>query len=115
MHKTVILVTKPGLGTTLAEDAEFGLEMLDKFFHALERQPDKPHAVCFYAEGVKLLGAGSSVVLGLKLLEKLGVRMLACQTCVNYYGLQEQLAVGEVRGLLEIVEVMAQADKVITV
>jgi sulfur relay (sulfurtransferase) complex TusBCD TusD component (DsrE family) len=115
MKKTVILVTRQGLGTTLPEDAEFGREMLDKFFHALERQPEKPSAICFYTEGVKLLVPDSTVVLGLQLLEKLGVRILACQTCVNQYGLQNQLAVGEVKGLLEIVQVMAQADKVITV
>jgi intracellular sulfur oxidation DsrE/DsrF family protein len=115
MHKTVILVTRQGLGTTLPEDAEFGLEMLDKFFHALERQPEKPAAICFYTEGVKLLVADSIVVLGLQLLNKLGVRIVACQTCVNQYGLQNQLVVGEVKGLLEIVQLIAQADKVITV
>ena len=115
MNKTVILVTRQGLGSTLPEDAEFGLEMLDKFFHALERQREKPFAICFYTEGVKLLVPDSTVVLSLQLLEKLGVRIVACQTCVNQYGLQDQLAVGEVKGLLEIVQLMAQADKVITV
>jgi len=115
MNKTVIVVTKQGLGTTLPEDAEFGLEMLDKFFHTLERQPEKPEAICFYTEGVKLLVRGSAVEMGLKLLEKLGVRVVACQTCVLQYGLENELALGDVRGLPEIVQLMSQADKVITV
>jgi sulfur relay (sulfurtransferase) complex TusBCD TusD component (DsrE family) len=115
MNNTVIIVTRQGLGTTLPEDAEFGLEMLDKFFHTLERQPDKPAAICFYTEGVKLLLPGSAVELGLKPLQRLGVRIVACQTCVLQYGLEHQLAVGEVQGLVEIVQLMSQADKVITV
>ncbi len=76
MSKTVILVTRQGLGTTAPEDADFGLEMLDKFFHTLERQAEKPHAICFYTDGVHLLAAGSALVLSLKLLESLGVPSL---------------------------------------
>ncbi|MHB8861845.1 MAG: DsrE family protein [Pirellulaceae bacterium] len=115
MRKTVIVVTRSGLGTTAAEDAEFGVEMLDKFFHSLERQPEKPHAICFYTEGVKLLVDGSAVVLGLKLLEALGVRIIACQSCLHHYDLQDRLAVGKTGGMPDIVQLMREADKVITV
>src|SRR3990172_4805718 len=102
MSKTVILVTRQGLGTTAPEDADFGLEMLDKFFHTLERQPEKPHAICFYTDGVNLLADGSSIVLGLTLLEALGVRIVVCQSCLNHYGLQDRLAVGTIGGMPDI-------------
>jgi intracellular sulfur oxidation DsrE/DsrF family protein len=115
MSKTVILVTRQGLGTTAPEDADFGLEMLDKFFHTLERQPEKPYAICFYTDGVNLLAEGSSIVLGLKLLEALGVRIVVCQSCLNHYGLQDRLAVGTIGGIPDIVQLMWEADKVITV
>lgn len=115
MDKTVILVTRQGLGATIPADAAFGLEMLDKFFHTLEREALRPAAICFYTEGVKLLVAGSAVEMGLKILQGLGVRIVACQSCVNQYGLQDQIVVGEVKGLLEIAQVMSEADKVITV
>lgn len=115
MNRTVILVTRPGLGTTLPADADFGLEMLDKFFHTLERLADKPLAICFYTEGVKVLEQGSPVVLGLKLLESLGVSIVACQSCVNRYGLQDRIAVGRIGGMPDIVQLMNQADKVITI
>jgi sulfur relay (sulfurtransferase) complex TusBCD TusD component (DsrE family) len=115
MSKTVILVTRQGLGSTAPEDADFGLEMLDKFFHTLERQPEKPHAICFYTDGVNLLAEGSSIVLGLKLLETLGVRIVVCQSCLNHYGLQDRLAVGTIGGIPDIVQLMWEADKVITV
>ncbi|MHB8972894.1 MAG: DsrE family protein [Pirellulaceae bacterium] len=152
MSKTVILVTRQGLGTTAPEDADFGREMvsirrrcgrdsenglnrgktahcgrmlhafgeclremLDKFFHTLERQPEKPHAICFYTDGVNLLAEGSSLVLGLKLLESLGVRIVVCQSCLNHFGLQDRLAVGTIGGMPDIVQLMWEADKVITV
>ena len=51
MKKTVIVVTSQGLGTTRSEDAAFGTEMLDKFFHTLETLPEKPEAICFYTRG----------------------------------------------------------------
>ena len=81
MNKTVILVTRQGLGTT-PEDAEFGLEMLDKFFHTLERQPEKPYAICFYGR-CQVAGRRLTVELGLKLLQKLGVRIVACKPGIN--------------------------------
>ena len=115
MSRTVILVTRQGLGTTLADDADFGVEMLDKFFHTLETRAEKPHAICFYTEGVKLLADDSPVVLGLKLLESLGVQIIACQSCLNRYGLLSRLAVGQIGGMPDIVQLMGEADKVITV
>jgi hypothetical protein len=115
MQDTVILVTRPGLGSTAPADAEFGREMLDKFFHTLERQPNKPKAICFYTEGVKAVVRGSPFEVGLKLLQGLGVRMIVCGSCVKQYGLEEKLAVGEVGGMPDIVKLMCEAHKVITV
>ena len=115
MSNTVIVVTRPGLGTTSEADAQFGMDMIDKFFHTLERQAEKPHALCFYTEGVKLLVQNSPVVLGLGLLAKLGVRIFACQTCLQYYGLQDRIAVGEVVGMPDIVRLLSEADKVVTI
>jgi sulfur relay (sulfurtransferase) complex TusBCD TusD component (DsrE family) len=115
LSKTAFLVTRPGLGATAPEDAAFALEMIDKFFHTLERQAERPYAICFYTEGVRLVTEGSSVALGLGLLEKLGVRILACQTCLQYYGLMDRVVVGTVGGVPDILQVMAEADKVITI
>jgi hypothetical protein len=115
MQDTVILVTRSGLGHTDAADAEFGTDMLDKFFHTLERQPHKPKAICFYTEGVKVVVRGSPFEVGLKLLAGLGVRLVVCETCVKYYGLEQKVAVGEVGGMPEIVNLMSEAKKVITV
>lgn len=115
MRGTVILVTKPQLGTVAAEDAEFGAEMLDKFFHTLESRKERPEAICFYTEGVKALAKGSVLETGLRLLHGLGVKLIACGSCVQRYGLADQLAVGDVKGMPDIVELISQAEKVVTI
>jgi intracellular sulfur oxidation DsrE/DsrF family protein len=115
MDGTVIVVTRPGLGTTGPGDEQFGREMLDKFFHTLEKHEPKPVAVCFYTEGVRCVAEGSPMLMGLRLLEGMGVRLVSCLTCLKHYGIEDKLAVGGVGGMDEIVDLLAGARKVITV
>lgn len=115
MKDTVIVITRQGLGTTAPADQAFGLRMLDLFLHVLESQAEKPKAICFYTEAVKLVARGSPLEQSLQLLARLGVRLVACRTCVDEYGLQDRIAVGEVVGMTEIVRLMTEAAKVITV
>jgi hypothetical protein len=115
MQDTVILITKTGLGTTSAGDEAFGLDMLDLFCHTLEKLADKPTAICFYTEGVKLLAPDSPLSLTLKLLERQGIRLLACQTCLDYFQLGGDFCAGRASTMVEIVNVLSGAAKVITI
>ena len=113
--KTVVIVTRTGLGTTAAADAAFGSDMLDKLFHTFESPTHRPHAICFYTEGAKVTCTGSPHLVGLKLLAGLGVQLITCQTCLDYYRLTDQLAVGQSGGMVDIVAQVADADRVVTV
>ena len=115
MNNTVIVITKPCLGTTSQDDSEFGLEMLEKLFHTLERLSIKPTGICFYTEGVKAVAQGSPIEISLKVLESLGVQLIICETCLKHYGLEGELAVGKIASMVDIVRMMSEADKVITV
>jgi len=115
MRKLVLLVTREGLGHVETVDRPFGLEMFDRLLHAWESQPIKPHAICFYTEGVKLVCSGSPALLGLKILQSQGVRLVSCRTCLEHYGLTAKVAVGEVGGMNDIVGVLVEADSVVTV
>lgn len=114
-EKTVIMVTRENLGNVSPEDRQFGAEMLDKFLHVLEGYQTKPSGICFYTEGVKAVCEGSPHIMGLELLQGLGVRIAVCQTCLNYYGLDKKIKVGEVVGMPQIVEMLMEADNVITI
>jgi intracellular sulfur oxidation DsrE/DsrF family protein len=113
--KVVVLVRQEGLGQVAPQDRRFSLEMLDRFFHTLESQPIRPEAICFYTDGVKVLCEGSHLVPGLQILEGLGVRLVACKSCLEYFHLADKLAVGKVGGMNDIVKLLLEADHVITV
>ena len=115
MDGTVFVVTRHGLGTTGPGDEAFGVTMLEKFLHTLEKRPDKPRAICFYTEGVRCVVKDSPLLLGLQLLEGMGVRIVSCGTCLENYDLADQVAVGEVGGMDDIVLLMASAGRVVTV
>ena len=114
-YHTVILVRQYGLGSVDQRDADFGLQMFDRFLHALESQEEKPQAICFYTEGVRLACEGSPVVASLKLIEGMGIRLVICASCLEHYGLKDKLAAGEVSGMNEIAGILLGADKVASV
>jgi intracellular sulfur oxidation DsrE/DsrF family protein len=115
MSRIVLLVTREGLGTVDPTDKQFGLEMFDRFLHAWEGQPVKPQSICFYTDGVKLVCEGSPALLGLRILQGEDVRLVACRTCLEHFRLTDKVAVGEVGGMDEIVGLLTEADKVVTV
>lgn len=112
---TVILVKQEGLGSVAPEDKDFGLEMFDRFLHALESQAKKPHAICLYTSGVKLACTGSPAIFGLKMIQGLNVRVLICKTCLEHYGLLDRVEVGEISNMVEISRALMEASHVVTV
>jgi hypothetical protein len=112
---TVVLVTREGLGSVGPTDARFGIELFDRFLHTLEGRPDRPTAICFYTDGVKLVRKDSPVVMSLKLIEGMGTRLVICRTCLDYFGLADQVGVGEVGSMADIVALLSTAHHVVTV
>lgn len=110
---TVVVITKTQIGHLPPEHRAFGEEMLDKFLHTMEPEDLRPDAICLYTDGVKLACEGSPVRLGLSLLEGLGVRVLVCQTCLDYFGLREQQQIGTVVTMKDIVSELRHATRVL--
>ncbi|MCR5662092.1 MAG: DsrE family protein [bacterium] len=115
MKNKVILITRPMLGTVAPEDIKFGHEMLDKFLHNLEKPENRPAAIIFYTEGVKAAVKGGGFELPLQILRDLGVEMYLCQSCLNYYGLKEEDAIGTVTGMDHIIELMHAPHEVVRI
>jgi hypothetical protein len=109
--ETVLLITRDGMG-----DAEPALQqkLITVYFKLLEENNVLPAVICFYANGVRLVVEGSPVIDTLKSLEAKGVYLVLCSTCLNYYNLTEQVQVGIVGGMTDILEAQRRASKVIT-
>jgi hypothetical protein len=112
---TVVLVTREALGTVAEADRAFGVEMMDRFLHSLESQHERPSAICFYTDGVRLVCRGSQALLGLQLLAGLGVKLVACRSCLEHYGLVDSVAAGEIGNMKQISSMLMAARKVVTV
>ena len=109
--ETVLLVTRNGMG-----DAEPALQqkLITTYFKLLDENNLLPAVICFYANGVHLVVEGSPVIDTLKSLEAKGVRLVLCSTCLDYYNLTDQVQVGIVGGMTDIIEAQRLAGKVIS-
>lgn len=95
-------------------DRELGTNLMRMFFYTLAQGEDKPGAVLFMNAGVKLPTLDEQVVEHLKALSAVGVEILVCGTCLNFYGLTDQLRVGTVSNMYDIVTRMQKAGKVVS-
>lgn len=109
---TVILVTRNGMG-----DSYTALQqtLIVKYFSLLNENNILPSVICFYTDGVKLAIADSPVLQQLKDLERKGVHLILCGTCLDYYQLTDQVQVGIVGGMTDIIEAQFRAEKVISI
>ena len=92
---------------------ERGQALIKAFVFALTQQDELPGTVIFYNGGVNLSCEGSPVLEDLQKLVDEGVSVISCGTCLNFYGIKEKLAVGEVSNMYDIVEHQRAADLVI--
>ena len=86
---------------------ELGAVLMKSFFVALREKTPLPAALLLMNSGVRLSCAASPVLESLQELERQGVEVLSCGTCLDYYGLKEKLAVGSVTNMYTIVDLMA--------
>lgn len=107
----VVVMQQNGMGQA---EPELRLKLAQTYLTMLLDNDPLPLAICFYAEGVHLVSDGSPVLDVLRQLQERGVYLIVCSTCVNYYHLRDQIRVGIVGGMHDILEAQMRADKVIT-
>ena len=105
-----VLITR----CTLGSDSELGEALMKSFIGSLPQMEHRPIAVALMNEGVKLAFYDSSPCDHLKELENKGVAVLICDTCANYFNLMDQLGSGSISNILEIMETLNKADKILT-
>ena len=112
----------PGVRSAMVVESEFmgrgehdelGHVLMRAFFHTLGEVDPLPDMIIFLNSGVKLVVKDSPVLGDLRALSGRGVEILACGTCLGYYGLREQIAVGEVSNMYTIAETMLSAEKIV--
>ncbi|MDY0110695.1 MAG: DsrE family protein [Candidatus Krumholzibacteria bacterium] len=109
---TTILVTRNGMGHA---DPALAHKLAGTYFDLLDVENRLPGRICFYAEGVKLACAGSPLLETLAALEERGVEVIVCTTCLEFYGLKPQLAVGKAGNMKQIQAAQWEAARVLSI
>lgn len=96
-------------------DGELGYNLMKMALYTLSESDEVPASLLFMNSGVKLVAGGEQqIVDSVNTLIEKGTEVLVCGTCLDFYGLKEQMAVGEVSNMYDILERMHESAKVIT-
>jgi len=108
----VLLITGDLFGSG---DEELGHVLMTAFINTLPESPTLPEKILFINRGVFLTTEGSNVLDALKQLEKKGIRLLSCGTCLKHYNIVDKLAVGKVTNMLDTVDSLLSSEKVVRI
>ncbi|MCR4907915.1 MAG: sulfurtransferase-like selenium metabolism protein YedF [Lachnospiraceae bacterium] len=108
--KSVVVLSSRFMGTG---DEKLGAALMKAFIYALTNLGSLPDTILAYNGGAYITTEGSDSLEDLKALEKAGVEIKTCGTCLDFYGLKEKLAVGSVTNMYDIVETLAGAGRII--
>ena len=112
MNSTVIVFSKNGMGTA---PEELSSTLVKNYLGLLKEEKHLPMALLFYGEGARLVCEGSPVVESLSEMEKKGVKLIVCKTCINFFNLADQVKAGQVGTMADILTLQLEARKVISV
>jgi sulfur relay (sulfurtransferase) complex TusBCD TusD component (DsrE family) len=110
--KTVFVFASYGMGQT--DNAELKIKLAKKLLALIAEADPLPSQICFYTDGVKLCVNGSPVLDELRALAAKGIELVLCSTCLETFGLRNQVAVGVVGGMGDIITAMTNADNTVT-
>lgn len=94
---------------------ELGTILMRAFLKTLVESPTRLERMFFINSGIHLTTAGSESLETLRDLEGRGTEILSCGTCLDYYGRKDDLAVGRVTNMYDIVEALLTSSRVVTI
>ena len=86
---------------------------MKSYLFALSESSNLPTNLVFLNGGVKLVVEESPCLESIEKLSKEGVNILSCGTCLDFYGLKEKLAIGDITNMYTIVELMNKSQNTI--
>lgn len=100
-------------------EGELGGMLVSGFLKSLLHTDVLPHKILFINRGVLLTTDNkeidnTEIVEVLKELEKLGVKIYSCGSCLSYFALTERLKVGMIGNALESIQNMLTSDSLIS-
>lgn len=107
---TILLITSEMLGNG---PEELGRLLMRNLIHTLVESEQLPASLFFLNSGVLLTTEGSAVLEALQKLVVMGVEIMSCGLCLDYYGIKDKLMVGGTTNMLATLESILGEHKVI--
>lgn len=95
-------------------DQELGAILMKGLIYALANAANPPAKMVFFNGGARLTCTGSASLEDLTQLEANGCEILTCGTCLDFYGIKDDLAVGGVTNLYAISEIFLAPEGVVS-
>jgi tRNA 2-thiouridine synthesizing protein A len=97
----------------VGSNRELGKVLLNGFMNAALSLPHKNCTVILISNAVKLAVRGSYALDVLNNLQQQGVGILICGTCLDFFKIRDEVAIGTVSNALEIMQRMTMASSTI--
>lgn len=92
-------------------ERELGQILLKGFISTIKELDPLPKKIIFINSGVKA-AVKEDIIFYLKELANKDIEILLCGTCVDYYGLQEEVEIGEISNMFEIADSLNRGEVV---
>lgn len=109
-NNTIIVIASDKMGDG---ETALGETLMKGFVYTLTEMESLPKAILFYNKGVFLTASNETTIKDLRILEERGVEILSCGACLNFYHLENNIAVGSITNMYNIIEKQMKANKVI--
>lgn len=93
---------------------ELGWALLQTYIQTIKDVSPLPEKILLYNSGVKLVTDDSGALVAFRELQSLGVEILACGTCLDFFKLKSAIQVGQISNMYDIMNSMASADKIVS-
>ncbi len=99
----------------VGEDPELGKILIKGFIKTFLNADPMPEKIVLVNTAVKLAcrGADEEILSALRELSEKGVEIICCGTCLDYFGLLDQLEVGVASNAYDVVQSLVNASSVI--
>ncbi len=110
--KTLILIPTSIFG---GDNAVLGARLMENFLLTLPELGENLWKIVLVNGGVQLAAKEGKALSALIELEKSGIEILVCGTCLEFYGIIADKKVGQTTNMLDIVTSIDLADKVVRI
>ena len=94
-------------------DDRLGETLMKVYINTLVESEILPENLIFINGGVKLTCTGSDVLDSLNSMKEKGVNIISCGACLDFYNLKDELKVGEIGNMYQIIDLMNRSGNTI--